>query len=392
MGQLCDFCGEQRSMVYCRSDAACLCLSCDRNVHSANALSRHHSRTLVCEQCNSQPAAVRFIEEEISLCENCNWSSHVAPASAADHKQQSINCYSGCPSAAQLYSIWSFFSADYSSCNPEIGSTSLEKKDQNLTYHSLPPMKCSIAEAAMDPVASDVDKISGSRFLNSLNEKACSSRTKHLEPFDEDDLCKDLNISDIDLGLNDCEELFGESLDDPQQFFENGGIENLFEIGSVHSSEINTECVYAVKDSSSSQNKIKEMICSNPISADRVTSCKTDPNTFLPRKALSTPLLSFSGLTGESSTGNHQECGMSSMLIIGEPPWHFPCPKSQETSSSRDCAVLRYREKKKSRKFNKRIRYASRKVMADVRKRVKGRFVKAGDPYDYDPLCQTRSK
>ncbi|KAL2475812.1 Zinc finger protein CONSTANS-LIKE 9 [Abeliophyllum distichum] len=86
MGQVCDFCGEQRSMVYCRSDAACLCLSCDRTVHSANALSRRHSGTLICERCNSQPVAVRCIEEEISLCENCNWSSHAAPASAAGHK------------------------------------------------------------------------------------------------------------------------------------------------------------------------------------------------------------------------------------------------------------------------------------------------------------------
>lgn len=42
-------------------------------------------------------------------------------------------------------------------------------------------------------------------------------------------------------------------------------------------------------------------------------------------------------------------------------------------------------------RFEKKIRYASRKARADVRKREKGRFVKAGDAYDYDPLCQTRS-
>ncbi|CAI9783999.1 unnamed protein product [Fraxinus pennsylvanica] len=171
MGRLCDFCGEQRSMVYCRSDAACLCLSCDRNIHSANALSSRHSRTLVCERCNSQPAAVRCIEEEISLCQNCNWSSHAAPASAAGHKQQPINCYSGCPSAAELSSVWSFFSAGYSSCNPEIGSISLEKEEQRISYHSLPPIDYSITEVAVDHMASDVDKFSGKRFLNSLSEK-----------------------------------------------------------------------------------------------------------------------------------------------------------------------------------------------------------------------------
>ncbi|KAL1211995.1 Zinc finger protein CONSTANS-LIKE 9 [Cardamine amara subsp. amara] len=76
MGYMCDFCGEQRSMVYCRSDAACLCLSCDRSVHSANALSKRHSRTLVCERCNAQPATVRCVEERVSLCQNCDWSGH----------------------------------------------------------------------------------------------------------------------------------------------------------------------------------------------------------------------------------------------------------------------------------------------------------------------------
>ncbi|MBL2098194.1 hypothetical protein ELI75_30985, partial [Klebsiella pneumoniae] len=75
----------------------------------------------------------------------------------------------------------------------------------------------------------------------------------------------------------------------------------------------------------------------------------------------------------------------------GEPPWFPPCSESPNPSTSRTSAVMRYKEKKKSRKFEKRVRYASRKARADVRKRVKGRFVKAGDAYDYDPLSQTRS-
>ena len=37
-------------------------------------------------------------------------------------------------------------------------------------------------------------------------------------------------------------------------------------------------------------------------------------------------------------------------------------------------------------RFGKQIRYASRKARADTRKRVKGRFVKQGEVYDYDPL------
>lgn len=107
MGYMCDFCGEQRSMVHCRSDAACLCLSCDRNVHSANALSKRHSRTLICERCNAQPASVRCSDERVSLCQNCDWLGHNTGANS-HHKKQTINCYSGCPSSEELASIWSF--------------------------------------------------------------------------------------------------------------------------------------------------------------------------------------------------------------------------------------------------------------------------------------------
>ncbi|KAG0466295.1 hypothetical protein HPP92_017875 [Vanilla planifolia] len=109
MGSLCEFCGDQSSLVYCRSDAASLCLSCDRNVHSANALSRRHSRTLLCNRCYSHPATVRCIDEGISLCHNCDWTGHGASASASGHKRQTISCYSGCPSLAELSRIWPFF-------------------------------------------------------------------------------------------------------------------------------------------------------------------------------------------------------------------------------------------------------------------------------------------
>jgi len=95
-------------MVYCRSDSAALCLSCDRNVHSANALSRRHTRTLLCDRCSSQPAMVRCLEENTSLCQNCDWNGHSAGSSAAGHKRQNINCYSGCPSSAELSRVWSF--------------------------------------------------------------------------------------------------------------------------------------------------------------------------------------------------------------------------------------------------------------------------------------------
>lgn len=44
--------------------------------------------------------------------------------------------------------------------------------------------------------------------------------------------------------------------------------------------------------------------------------------------------------------------------------------------SDRQARVLRYKEKRKNRKFEKTIRYASRKAYAETRPRIKGRFAK----------------
>ncbi|XP_039018068.1 zinc finger protein CONSTANS-LIKE 9-like [Hibiscus syriacus] len=129
--------------------------------------------------------------------------------------------------------------------------------------------------------------------------------------------------------------------------------------------------------------------CSNAASVDSMMSNKTDSiMCFTARHAHSS--LSFSGLAGESSAGDYQDCG-ASVLLMGEPTWSPPCTENTFLSSTRSNTVMRCKEKKKTRKFEKQVRYASRKARADVRKRVKGRFIKAGDAYDYEPLNQTRS-
>ena len=47
-----------------------------------------------------------------------------------------------------------------------------------------------------------------------------------------------------------------------------------------------------------------------------------------------------------------------------------------EPVMAREARVMRYKEKRKNRKFEKTIRYASRKAYAETRPRIKGRFAK----------------
>ncbi|XP_038979347.1 zinc finger protein CONSTANS-LIKE 2-like [Phoenix dactylifera] len=49
----CDYCSEAAAVLYCRADDARLCLSCDRQVHAANALARKHVRSLACDKRDS---------------------------------------------------------------------------------------------------------------------------------------------------------------------------------------------------------------------------------------------------------------------------------------------------------------------------------------------------
>lgn len=396
MGYHCDFCGEQRSIVYCRSDAASLCLSCDRNVHSANALSRRHSRTLVCERCNSQPAFVRCVEERMSLCQNCDWMGHTGSNTGPAHKRQPVNCYSGCPSAAELSEIWSFLldfpSVDDSTCEQGMGSMSItdnrprdcqgsqgKKKVQNA---SLLMDKSTVwmesATPLLDPNLHNVDQIAGASC--STTPKVFLSEAKGPALCEDDGLYDDFDMDEIDLSIENYEEFFGVTHNNPEQLFNDG----LF--GTKDISGSNCPGAYATEGSWGG--RVNMPACSNVASADSIMSCKTEPNMRFSQQAHSG--VPFSGLTGDSSAGDFQDCGASSIPILGEPPWAPPGPENS-VSCSRSDAVLRYKEKKKARKFEKKVRYESRKARADVRRRVKGRFVKAGDAYDYDPLGQSRS-
>ncbi|XP_051135072.1 zinc finger protein CONSTANS-LIKE 9-like [Andrographis paniculata] len=354
MGGMCDFCGEQRSIVYCRSDAASLCLSCDRNVHSANALSRRHPRTLLCERCtSSQPAFVRCVEERISLCQNCDWAGHsAAPANA--HKRQIVSCYTGCPSSSELAGIWSFLlDSDQGMPNSEEeGSVPAEAPSASGAHT---PLLEPSSIASINPDFQNLDLRAG---------EAAIPRYPKCSIYDDD-----FNMDEIDFRIEDYEELFGgeQNLDDSR----------ISEMKDMSESDCHGACPCPAEISSPSigvaRTKMQSVAACSSNTADSMVSSKTEPNASFTWQAQSS--LSFPNHTaGEISaaTADHQEGT--------EPPW-----------SRKSDAVRRYQEKKKTRKFEKKVRYESRKVRADSRKRVKGRFIKAGDAYDYDPLKETRS-
>ncbi|XAR64349.1 hypothetical protein NMG60_11024653 [Bertholletia excelsa] len=102
----CDYCNEQVAVLYCRADAAKLCLFCDQLVHSANALSRKHQRSQICDNCGSEPVAFRCFTDNLVLCQECDWDAHASSAVSAAHDRRPFDGFSGCPSALELASAW----------------------------------------------------------------------------------------------------------------------------------------------------------------------------------------------------------------------------------------------------------------------------------------------
>lgn len=78
--------------------------------------------------------------------------------------------------------------------------------------------------------------------------------------------------------------------------------------------------------------------------------------------------------TSEMSSVSHTRPPKGTIDLFSGPP--IQAPTLQLTPMDREARVLRYREKKKARKFEKTIRYASRKAYAETRPRIKGRFAK----------------
>ncbi|XP_076948895.1 uncharacterized protein LOC143621319 [Bidens hawaiensis] len=70
----CELC-KSEAKVYCDSDQASLCWTCDTKVHSANFLVARHSRILLCRVCRSTTpwtaAGQNLGHSAVSICEKC---------------------------------------------------------------------------------------------------------------------------------------------------------------------------------------------------------------------------------------------------------------------------------------------------------------------------------
>ena len=141
MEKCCEFCRALRPVVYCKADAAHLCLSCDAKIHSANTVFNRHQRTVLCENCQGRPAYVQCLDHRMFVCNDCDRSQHIS--SSQHHHKRTLQSYTGCPSAKDFAALWGFQS---DGIDNKTLSTSCGSCDSSVVNYDIHGQSCSQIE------------------------------------------------------------------------------------------------------------------------------------------------------------------------------------------------------------------------------------------------------
>ncbi|KAH7686725.1 B-box-type zinc finger domain-containing protein [Dioscorea alata] len=413
----CDYCGSALAALYCRADAARLCLPCDRHVHSANALSRKHPRSPLCSSCYSAPAVSRL--GSLFFCSACETDP------SPPHVPAPLEPLSGLPSAAsiaasldlefppeipqpeplnQAFSNWGSINAFEELSVPkwEQKRQLLEQvlelaKSENVGQQEQ-PVQCGFGP--MTPGRSNNDSLMQYTELLMLPPAGCVDLKGCDRLVEDEDLLWDngsaaAQIWDFDLGRT-MEQKESSPLE--IEFCNNANFmmknytdllkENSFATANFVEDMCDTNHLSANDDISSTN---IHHASSLKLNMQTTSKCQNNVhNSALQGTATS----GNSKFTIVSSVGNSHDTGLGGTIkeisfqehtfIRSESFKETQKIDSERMAQNRGNAMQRYKEKRKNRRYDKHIRYESRKARADTRKRVKGRFVKATEVLDVE--------
>ncbi|XP_022739559.1 zinc finger protein CONSTANS-LIKE 14-like [Durio zibethinus] len=435
---LCDFCNSKPAVLYCRADSAKLCLFCDQQVHSANALSLKHARSQICDSCNTKPASFLCSNDNLMLCQDCDWNSHNSNCSvSALHERSPVEGFSGCPLVIELASLFGFDLKPKYLMNFIPGFSLFEQELMKLEDFMVPNENSSVSSALLSSVKlnhevyrqlvemgkRDLVRVSGDGAeLGPGTPPVRSAEQGNLPSFevengdDEDLLHRQTPFTsllmlqnNLDLRKNDYV-AEGELMRDFKSSYQASQIWD-FQSGRSRdckdSGPEDTDCINGIKSNSSVIRNFSEFEKEGSLSKPKVFQDMYEVSHSLifedslsRNNCCNQPFSSYTPTTEESinvpAVGSSSDSKVveplkhdgSRYVQVMEPPVLAGSESMNETKAKVDMellaqnrvnAMLRYKEKKKHRKYDKQIRYESRKARADTRKRFKGRFVKASE-------------
>ncbi|RDX93666.1 Zinc finger protein CONSTANS-LIKE 13 [Mucuna pruriens] len=364
----CDYCGHSTALLYCRADSAKLCFSCDREVHSTNQLFSKHTRTLLCDACDDSPATILCSTDTSVFCQNCDWEKH-NPSLSSLHQRRPLEGFSGCPSVSELFSILGF---------PDVTKKTLLSSPQGSAPYGF--------------LGSEIEGLSDlfvwdSPSVVTLDDLISSSASSHsFQAMEVPPLPKNRKAAcgrHKEEILSQLRELAKSEPLDLEQYVQSENLSSGFEhdvkTDIFPSREVKLlhlffcSCVFL------------SMLVLVPIdgffwhresSEHMYQVVPLPPDSSLRTYTEEIPVKHSTSAAAETCTYGDNG-GKPSISLKSETLSTTPKAVACElTSQERDSALLRYKQKKKTRRYDKHIRYESRKVRAESRVRVKGRFAK----------------
>nr|GMD21759.1 zinc finger protein CONSTANS-LIKE 4-like [Ipomoea batatas] len=319
--KLCDSCKRSSATVFCRADTAFLCAACDTKIHAANRLASRHARVLVCEVCEQAPASFTCKADAAALCVTCDRDIHSANPLARRHERLPVvPFYDSSPSAKSH------------------GSPSVSSGDHY-------------------PEAAEEEAEAASWLLPTPNN------AKGVDLEGPEYKTADYLFGDMDSYL-DLEMI-------PGGADQKSHLQNLRQ-------HYNSDGVVPVMNKTETTHVPGPVVDGFPTYEIDFAAGSKPPFMY----NFATQTISHSVSSSSMEVGvvpDHNAMGDVSNPAFGRTAGSGEGVPNALSGVDREARVLRYREKRKNRKFEKTIRYASRKAYAETRPRIKGRFAKRAD-------------
>ncbi|WCJ42411.1 Zinc finger protein CONSTANS-LIKE 5 [Euphorbia peplus] len=339
----CDSCKTAAAAAFCKADSAFLCLNCDTKIHSVNRLVARHERVWMCEVCEQAPAAVTCKADAAALCVTCDSDIHSANPLARRHERVPIQPFFDSADSIVKTSPFNFLVPNDHDVESSAG------------FHHHHHHQNQIDDDDINEVSWLLPN------LNSTNMNSKISMENHeIKP------CVDLFFPEMDPFMDIHE-------------FQNGATDSVVPEQTKPMIQppvpvITGENCY---DIDFFRSKLSSFHYQSQSISHSVSSSSLDVGVVPDGNSMSDMSYSF----GQNMSTN----------LDPIPPANAN-QAVQTCGIDREARVLRYREKRKNRKFEKTIRYASRKAYAETRPRIKGRFAKRTEiDSDLDRLYDSAS-
>ncbi|CAN6200919.1 unnamed protein product [Urochloa humidicola] len=338
-GRRCGSCEAAPAAVHCRScpssgGGAFLCTACDARTGHARL---GHERVWMCEVCELAPAAVTCKADAAVLCAACDADIHDANPLARRHARVPV-----APIGSEAATAAAVEAMLFGTGEPAAASEADEPPQHAAAGHHHHHHQ------------------HGEEHALNLNVEAKDMKLDYL-------------FSDLDPYLSVEIPRFQHHADSvvPSGVVPGAGaaVELDFTCGigvkpSSYSSYTATSLAHS--GSSSEVGVVPEAFCGGGGGSFELDFTRPKPHAYMPYTATPQSHSAVSSVDVEAVAPERGDMA----------PAARPVPLVGE---SREARLMRYREKRKNRRFEKTIRYASRKAYAETRPRIKGRFAKRAD-------------